>query len=371
MQNNTSTTIDFRTIFPDVFVGDSFEIASIIEGELSKLVYEEILSESPTDVYVIERKGVNLFHPFFNAIMERHHIGSIRSYKISQIFLIKGYTPTDGKESIVLTDAIGSGDEVSTICNILKNDLNIPIYKVYGYVAKKESINELKKQFPKITFKFIHEVKDYEMYKKVLWRLTPVYHSRLEPLDSEHPFYLYRFTSRIKEDVANSIIVRACSELFGGNFSVQDGSMRINEDGDRRSDDIVGFTVEYNSPDSIMEKIISKEQETFFQIERLLLRFVFDKSKSRFRAMAFCSPNDLVLNRFRNNEIDCRSFLSRMYCDTFEKDIAHKVVCPLCIDTNMSIKILDEFEDKLQLVTEKAGDKVINVGRYDPFKKFG
>ena len=367
MQNNTGTTIDFHTIFPEVFEGDSFEIASIIEGELSKLVYEEILSESPTDVYVIERKGVNLFHPFFNAIMERHHIGSIRSYKISQIVLMKGYTPTDAKESIMLTDAIGSGDEVSTICTIL-NDLNIPIYKVYGYVAKKESINELQKQFPQITFKFIHEVNDYEMYKKVLWRLTPVYHSRIEPLDSEHPFYLYRFTSKIEEDVANPIIVRACSELFGGNFSVQDESMRINEDSDRRSDDIVGVTVEYDSSDSIMEKIISKEQKTFFQIERLLLRFVFDTSKSRLRAMAFCSPVDVDLNRFRNNEVGCRNFLSRMYCDTFERDIAHEVICPLCIDTNMSIKILDEFEDKLQSVTEEEGYKVINVGRYDPFK---
>ena len=367
MQNNTDTAIDFRTIFPEVFERDWFEIASIIEGELSELVYEEILPESPTDVYVVERKGVNLFHPFFNTIVERHHIGSIRSYKISQIVRIKGYTPTDAKESILLTDAIGSGDEVSTICTIL-NDLKIPIYKVCGYIAKKKSINELQKRFPQITFKFIHEVEDYETYKKVLWMLTPVYHSRLEPLDSEHPFYLYRFTSKIGGDIANSIIVRTCSKLFGGNFSVQEGSMRINEDGERRSDDIVGFTVEYDSPDSIMENIISKEQKTFFQIERLLLRFVFDTSKSRLRAMAFCSPIDVDINRFRNNEVDCRNFLSRIYCDTFEKDIAHEVICPLCIDTNMSIKILDKFEDKLQLITEKAGYKVINVGRYDPFK---
>ena len=368
MQNNTHTTlIDFRTIFPDVFEKDPFEIASIIEGGLSELVYEEILSESPTDVYVVERKGVNLFHPFFNTIVERHHIGSIRSYKISQIVRIKGYTPTDAKESILLTDAIGSGDEVSTICAIL-NDLNIPIYKVCGYAAKKESINELQKQFPQITFKFIHEVEDYETYKKVLWMLTPVYHSRLEPLDSEHPFYLYRFTSKIREAIVNDVIVRACSELFGGNFSVQDDSLRINADGDRRSDDIVGWTVEYNHPDSIIEKILSKDRETFFQVERLLLRFVFDTSKSRLRVMAFCSPVDVDLNRLRNNEIDCRNFLSRRYCDTFEMDIAHEVICPLCIDTNISMKILDEFEDKLQSVTEEAGYKVINVGRYDPFK---
>jgi len=366
MQNNTNTTIDFRTIFPEIFKRDWFEIAPIIEGELSELVYEEILPESPTDVYVVERKGVNLFHHFFNTIVERHHIGSIRSYKISQKVLIKGYTPKDANESILLTDAIGSGDEVSTICTKL-NGLKIPIYKVCGYAAKKKSINELQKRFPQITFKFIHVVEDYETYQKVLWMLTLVYHSRLEPLDSEHPFYLYQFTPKIESDIANPIIVRACSELFGENFSEQDGSMRIDEDAERRSDDIVGFTVEYDSPDSIMENIISKEQGTFFQIERLLLRFVFDTSKSRLRAMAFCSP-DVDLNRFRNNEVNCRDLLSRIYCDTFEMDIAHEVICPLCIDTNISIKILDEFEDKLQSITEKAGHKVINVGRYDPFK---
>ncbi len=60
MQSNTDTIPrDFRTIFPSVFEKDPFEIVSLIEGELSKLVYEEILSESPTVVYIVERKGVN------------------------------------------------------------------------------------------------------------------------------------------------------------------------------------------------------------------------------------------------------------------------------------------------------------------------
>ena len=217
MQSNTDTIPrDFRTIFPSVFEKDPFEIVSLIEGELSKLVYEEILSESPTVVYIVERKGVNLFHPFFNAIVERHHIGAIRLYKNSKILRIKGCTSANAKESILITDAIGSGAEVSTICDALNDisDSDIPISKVCGYVAKKSGIDELRKKFPHITFKFIHEAEGDGTYNNVLWMLTPVYHSRLEPLDSEHPFYLYRFTSRIGEDVANPIIVRACSELF-------------------------------------------------------------------------------------------------------------------------------------------------------------
>lgn len=371
MQKNIDTTlIDFRTIFPDVFEKDPFEIVSVIEGELSKLVYEEILSESPTVVYVVERKGVNLFHPFFNAIVERHHIGDIRLYKNSKILRIKGYVSTNAKEPILITDAIGSGDEVSTICAALSDlsDSNISVSKVCGYVAKKRGIDELRKKFPQITFKFIHEAEDDGTYNKVLWMLTPVYHSRLEPLDSEHPFYLYLFTHKIGEDTMNHIIVRACDELFRGDFSIKGDDLRMDKDDKLRSDNIVGWTVECDDPNSMMGAIIPREQEKFFQAERLELRFRFDASKSRLLLMAFCSPVVDII-RFRNSEVDCRNFLSRRYCDIFEKDIqAHEVICPLCIDANISLYILDKFENELQSITEEIGHRVITVRKYDPFK---
>ncbi|MDP2846173.1 MAG: hypothetical protein Q8N79_08920, partial [Candidatus Methanoperedens sp.] len=163
-------------LFSNPSIDAIVSIKAVIEEELSKLVHNEILSESPTDVYVIERKAVNLFHPFFNTIMRTHHIASIGLYKFAPVARIRAHAQKNNHKSILLTDAIGNGDEVENVIKILI-DSGVSVFKVCGYLAKKKGIKKLKELFPQITFKFINETEDNETYNKALWRLTPVYHS--------------------------------------------------------------------------------------------------------------------------------------------------------------------------------------------------
>lgn len=362
MQNiDDNGSINLPSVFPSAFEKDPFEIKTIIEGELSKLVSQEILSESPTDVYVIERKAVNLFHPFFNTIMGIHHIASINLFKNSPVARIRAPKQRNKNKSILLTDAIGAGVEVETILNIL-NGAGVTIFKICGYLAKKKGIEKIKKLYPEITFKFINEIDDDETYNQILWKLIPVYHSRIEPLDLEHPFYLYSFTPKIEKDTLKDIINYTTKGLFGDDLSTS-------ADGWLQGDNIIGYTSECTSLNSITETLISEKQKDTIKIERLLLRFRLDELKSQLRVMAFCSIC-IDINQFPNKEADCCDFLLQKVCNKIDgENRSPETLCPHCIDTNLSINLLNKFDDKIKEHALSNGYNVYNTRKYTPFEE--
>ncbi len=342
-----------------------FEVTAEAEEELSNLVYNEILSSSPTDIYAIDKKGIILFHPFINSIIEKHHLATINLYKNSPIIRIKEVASENMNKSILLTDAIGKGQEVKTIARILKKS-HIPLFKVCGYIVKKESLEKLQKQFPQIKFKFIHQAENDEAYKDALWRLTPVYHSRIEPLDTDHPFNLYLFTCKIENNTMKNIIYSACSELFGQNLFAHDDDLRSNY--------IMGYTIECANPEYLKRDLIFKKQKEYIQVERLQLRTRFDMVKSQLRIMAFCEVN-LDINHFYSDEVQCNKLLPKEYCHTFKghksMDIeSYTIICPHCLDTNISIKVLDKIadiiKDSVKLVNKDC--QVRHIRKYIPFE---
>lgn len=342
-----------------------FEITAEVEEDLSNLVYNELLSESPTNVYAIDKKAIILFHPFLNSIIEKHHLSTINLYKNSPSIRIREVTSINKNKSILLTDAIGQGQEVETIAKMLKKS-HIPLSKVCGYLAKKESLKKLQKRFPKIKFKFIHQAENDETYKDALWRLMPVYHSRIEPLDSDHPFNLHLFTCKIEKNTMKNIIYSACAELFGGDLFAHEDDLRSNY--------IMGYTVECADPESLKEELIFKEQKEYIQIERLQLRTRFDMVKSQLRIMAFCAVN-VNVNHFYNDEVQCDKFLPKEYCHTFKghksMDIEnYAIICPHCLDTNISIQVLDKIadiiKDRVKLVNKDC--QVRHIRKYSPFE---
>lgn len=161
------------------------KISAEWEEDISELIRKEILSEERTNIYVDNRIGLVLFHPFINSIILKHKLSTINLNGRTSNYSIKDVTASE-KKSILLTDAIGNGNEVRKILRTSK----ISFSKVCGYIAKKKGIVKLQKEFPNTDFKFILEVEDDKTYKEGLWRLIPVYHSRMEPLDSDHPFQL-------------------------------------------------------------------------------------------------------------------------------------------------------------------------------------
>lgn len=262
----------------------------------------------------------------------------------------------------MLTDAIGNGDEVKKVIKIL-NDSGVSVFKVCGYLAKKRAIKELEELYKdqKITFKFINETEDNDTYNKALWRLTPVYHSRIEPIDTEHPYYIYSFVPKIEKDATKNILTCVLKELFGDEFL-------LNDDALLGGDNVMGCTAECNSFSSLLRRLTPKQLKKHLQIERMQYRFRLDDSKSQLRVMAFCSV-DVDVNKFHNNGADCNEFLSRIFCKKFEGDIApQEILCPHCIDTNLSINLLKKFDRKIKYCADSEGYRVFNLTKYIPFE---
>ena len=356
---NDGDEINFASVFPFLFEKNPFEIIATIEGELSKLVSDEILSENTTNILVIERKGVNLFHPFFNNLLEIHNLSSISLYRNSPNARIRSSAPIYGKEAILLTDAVGKGKEVTEIINLLSKS-GITVFKVCGYAAKAKTLKKLKNQFSHITFNFLHETEDEKSYRENLWKLTPVYHSRIEPLDSEHSFYLFLFIPKIKQNDIKNIIDSLCSDIFENEYSIHDDTLLSN--------DIKGYRVESTDSSSTIRKIIPTWEKDLFQMEKVQLSFRFDSLKSQLRVMAFCSPCYLDINQFKDGKADCINFISRKYCGTMEGSYPTEVICPLCIDTNISLTLLKIVEAKIRRIVD--GDfEITTVRKYNCFEK--
>lgn len=358
--NNNNDEVNFSSVFPFLYEKNLFEIIATIEGELSKLVSDEILSEDTTNIIVIGRKGVNLFHPFFNSLLEIHNLSSINLYRKSPNAIIKSIIPINGEKAILLTDAVGEGKEVTQVINLL-SDSGITVFKVCGYTVKNKTLKKLKNQFSHITFKFLHVTENEKSYIENLWILTPVYHSRIEPLDSEHPFYLFSFVPKIKQNDIEKIIGSLCSSIFGNEYSIHD-------DDELMSNDIIGYRVESTDSNSIIKQIIPKWEKDLFQMERVQLSFRFDLSKSQLRVMSFCSPCNLDINQFKDGEADCINFISRKYCDTMEGGYPTEVMCPLCIDTNTSLTLLKIAEEKISRFARGDFD-VTTVRKYNSFEQ--
>lgn len=353
-----SDIIDLRTVFSGAFDINPLDATTKIHSEMHKLVEDELLHEERTFVYIVERRGSNLFRPFIDHIAKFHEIGTIRLYSDKSFAHIKEEVINTGKGCIILTDAIRTGDEISKIINIL-NKRNIMVPKVCGYLSNKETIEKLKIKYEMTKFEFIHEVEDYEHYKDYYGKLVRIHHSRLEPLDSEHPYYLYQTGSENEREKIETIISYVC------------GKANYYREKELLSDDIIGYTAEFDGAYAL--KVLSFKKNGFFDIERLQLRFRFDRSKSSLRIMAFCCVCDFNLEKITAIDEYVKRTLPNfeMYCE-FLDDVPSKseVICPLCLDVNLSLSILEKFDHKIKRVSIREGLEVKNILKYNPFFNF-
>ena len=158
-------------------------------------------------------------------------------------------------------------------------------------------------------------------------------------------------------------IVLVCEEpihiaRYGGDVAFQAGLI---------SNNMKGFRVECTDTNSIIENINNNLKNDLFQIERIQLDFRFDASKSQLRLMTFCSPWNVDINKIKNN--NCQHFLSEKYCEKIELDeFSNKVICPLCIDTNISANILNAFSGIIDKIATQNNFKVFTLRDYTMFK---
>jgi hypothetical protein len=357
--------IGIKEVFPAAYESGSLEVVTEIETEMSNLVSEKIITEERTFVYIVKRRGSNLFHPFLETIIDRHFVGSIRVFK--DITQLKQDNKC-GESCIVLTDAIREGNEITRIIREL-NKKNIKVLKVCGYLAQIGTLNRLREDFTGTTFEFVHSVKDYKTYQEYLAKLSLIHLLRIEPLDSEHPYITYEIYPKITEYNLKMIIQQLCPTAYFGEY-------------DERcypTSHIIRYSVIFEEINvfNCLQNI--KPNDTILFPE-LKIRFNFNVSKSLLRIMPVCLVY-LDLIKHHNCNCDFVNIINRMekYCSLFQKNtcVSKEMMCPLCLDINLSLSVMNEIDGmiqkKIKFICENSrldNYKMNKVREYNPFRNF-
>ncbi|NTW17781.1 MAG: hypothetical protein HGA41_10060, partial [Syntrophaceae bacterium] len=178
--------ITLKQKFGHISDEESKKIANAIDNELLPFFNNEVVQDKETNIIAVERKGLNLFHPYLHSIKGMRNIISIKPlhhqgpYSMEHRFL--SFFNFD-RSNILLTDAITTGSETRKILTIspFKFQMFGGFKKVCGYMALKSALDALERDYPKISFRFLKIIEDrdqyYEEHKKIIY----VYQKRMEP----------------------------------------------------------------------------------------------------------------------------------------------------------------------------------------------
>ena len=138
------------------------------------------------------------------------------------------------------------------------------IKKVCGFLAKEETLKNLKMKFPEVEFCFAVIAKNDEEYAKEHWKLSATYHNRWEPIDEEHPYVVRKLNPVSDLEKVKEQMVAAIRSFYDGELNI----------GDNRyvSGTKVGFSIELLEPDIILKKL-KKIDLNLFNIEKMTFRF--------------------------------------------------------------------------------------------------
>jgi hypothetical protein len=339
--------ITIKQKFGHISNEESLKIANAIDDDLLLFFIKEVVQESDLNVIPIERKGLNLFHPYLNNIEGLRNVISIKPlsyyqgpkslrYKYFAVFNLD-------KSNILLTDAIATGSEIRKILRWSPFKLKSfgGFKKVCGYLALKSALDELEREFPQISFKFLKIVGSIEEYYEEHSKIIYVYQKRMEPIDEEHPFIVIEIVPEIGIGEIKTRITKIINEQYGNDFEVRDNDNGI------ASKHI--FTIYFNNPLEILKDVLKIRLQDGDDIEKLAIRLKFSSQDSKLRIMALSMPhlnsetkmqhvkrivssscNRKVPNRRCNENILLKILSGHNRC----------LLCAECIDVNVSVLLL-------------------------------
>jgi len=367
--------MDLKTYFSESYNTKYETIKEKVEGDLDSLIKFEVSKEKYSDVLVLGRKGVSLFEPYIkkiNGVNNLQGIYSIQLYSHTHHALIKILHPhrfskflprklietvrkrTSGNV-ILLADAIKTGTEVSTVIdNTIQSE---KVKKVCGYLANKQGLIFLQKKYPKIQFSFPNIV-DANKYDDEQDKLQHIYQCRLIPSDGDHPYRIYSLKYQIGIDDLVSTIDKIVEKYKSPEYPIiKKDTLLIPH--------ISSYTINLNL-DSFLQEYANLQQN-LYKIIRSQLRIKFDPNKSQLRIMALALDDteadpvsESALIKYRQCGLD----LQKKFCyeligpEDDDKDTFPKKFCPLCLDINISNKLLDYVEVELINKLESNGIKM-------------
>lgn len=333
-------------LYPDEENEDPDNIAVSIEAELKEFFNKEIRDKSPSIIIAIERKGWNLFRPYLKNIAALHAISRIKHFIHLKSKRLLFYTSIHGKEEIViLTDAIGDGNEVIEILDD-KNNLKLfcdgkEVTRVCSYLATSDGSDNIKKKYPEVELKILKPVETKEEYQKEQKRLLYVYQNRMDPMDGEHPYVILKSSkSNIELETVKEIIRSTIPSFYTGEFQIVDDHLKIKN---KKS-----ITVHFFDENAFLVRF-DKIFKNKLQFEKMALRLRFSKSESLLRIMGLgMTIHERTIFYFLTHLIwkcnenipfkGCEKYFNHRYLPIWRPEL-----CPMCIDNNISRFLVSVF----------------------------
>jgi len=350
---------------------DSFSYHIDIESKIDEILIAKIMQQAPGIVNIMERKGLNLYHPFINRILERHKLSSINinrsssytvvkknSLRLSTFYKLMFFLKVFGKKGYLLTDAVNEGKDVHEVDDALSME-NATLSLVCGYVVKGKNLENLKKRYSQVPFIFVHEAQTDEEYWEKMTRLLQLSHTRMEPLDPDHCFHIYKFKRPLSKDQ----IIKIFTDFFKTTLNI---TCTFEKDDVRPfEDDIESFTSYIDNFEEIIKQLPLIDSP-IFQINDLTFRLKYDGDRSLVRVMAFFAI-DVDFEKLHNDEKFCMN-LPQPCCP---RKMRFKKVwqprCIQCIENNISYALLNAIEVHFSNDIIIKGFQLGLVARYYPW----
>lgn len=326
----------------------SIQIANDIDNKLLPFFNKEIVQDKDTNIIAVERKGLNLFHPYLNSIKGMRNIISIKPlnhapYKMEYHFLSSF---SFDRSNILLTDAITTGTEARTILNlsIFKFEVFGGYKKVCGYMILKDSLDVLQREYPDIAFRFLKVIEDRDEYFEEHKKIIYVYQKRMEPIDEEHEFFIVDIKPELSVIDIKSRIMSIIQEKFGKSFELCDNELGI---GSR-----FNFTIYFNESEELLNSEYNVRLQKGDVIEKLAIRFKYSSEDAKLRVMALTMPqlnSEGRAHYFRRRIFgSCARNIPKKYCQVpywvrLLLPMNRSILCANCVDTNISKALLDEI----------------------------
>lgn len=341
--------ITIKQQFGHISNEESQKIADTIDEELQLFFIREVLQEKDTNVIPIERKGLNLFHPYLNNIEGLRNIISVkplnhhRSIEIKyKIFALFDF----GKSNILLTDAITTGSEARKI--LQRSAFKLKPFggfkKVCGYLALKSALDELEREFPEIPFKFLKVVENREEYSEEHKKINYVYQKRMEPIDEEHKFIVAEIKPEFTLNDIKEKITEIIRNKYSNDFELLDNDLGIATK--------FNFTVYFNNPIEVLESFLKIRLQKGDEIDKLAIRFKYSSPDSKLRIMVLLMPHLNKETRFQKYKrffsSSCGRDVTMKYCNIH---MLFKIflkgdrcaLCAECLDSNVSELLLKDI----------------------------
>jgi hypothetical protein len=251
-----------------------------------------------------------------------------------------------GNSNILLTDAVTTGSEARQI--LKKSAFTLKFFggfkKVCGYLALKSALDELEKEFPDVTFRFLKIVETKEEYYEEHKKINYVYQKRMEPIDEEHAFIVIDIKSELGIPVIKDKIIELVWNKYSHEFELLDNELGIATK--------FNFTIYFEDPIQVLESVSDIHLQKGDVIEKLAIRFKYSSLDSKLRVMVLLMPH---LNRETRLQ-----WLKRFCLSTCSRKIPVKLckfhiilkifpitdrcaLCAECIDSNGSTSLLKDI----------------------------